>query len=325
MVAWHLLKECLMKSQPARGVTYLTISSFGNNADKKRTMATRMRRRKKNYALREFLKRLFANKDLLLKRILVLLVLGLILFSFRYAKQILSPQDFLFYRNHKIPSTEGNILEQFHPEEMKEIYADGIHKTYYPSGALQSVFEIKKGQYEGIRKSYSEYGVLLKEESYQTGNYHGVHKMYTLDGKLQRVFSYARGKKEGKAVYYYLEGGIRAEELYKDGKLEGLTRYYFKNGQLMAEINFVAGKPVDRKQYYQSGILWRTDSFAHKKVHGLSKFYYETGQLLAEVNYELGTITSIKKYDKKGKIAWEILEKDKMPQKEEDLEQLLKA
>ncbi|HXV28170.1 MAG TPA: hypothetical protein VD913_04315, partial [bacterium] len=225
-----------------------------------------MRRKKKNRWLRNFLRRIFSNKDLFLRRILLILAIAVVFFSIKYGKRIFLHKEALFYRDVQIKTEEKNLLEQFRPEAPKETYADGIHKTYYSNGALQSVFEIKNGQYDGVRKTYSEYGVLIREESYQDGNFHGVHKFYTLDGKLEKLFYYVEGKKEGKSIYYYPEGGVRTEELFKEGRLDGLTRYYYKNRHLMAEIIFSDGKPVDRKQYYSSGALWRTDAFAHKKV-----------------------------------------------------------
>lgn len=150
-------------------------------------------RRRKFHSQRRFLQRFLSNKDLLLKLILGVLALGLGVVSFIYGKKILSHENYLIYRNTPL-SPKKNILERLRPEESKEPYADGIHKTYYPSGALESVYEIKNGQYEGIWNFYSEYGVLLKEESYQNGKIHGLSKFYYETGELLGEVSYELGE-----------------------------------------------------------------------------------------------------------------------------------
>jgi TonB family protein len=95
---------------------------------------------------------------------------------------------------------------------------EGLVKTYFPNGKIQSeIFYINKIR-EGVAKLYYENGNLRQEFSYINGKVDGLVKEYYENGKLKLTYNIENGKKEGRVSMFKEDGTFLNDIPYERGK-----------------------------------------------------------------------------------------------------------
>jgi len=107
---------------------------------------------------------------------------------------------------------------------LKESGVTGI-KKFYPSGSLETEYQIKNGKREGNYVSY--YDVLpgdtaqvKTEVAFENGKQEGKQSNYWQNGKLQLVLPYKGGQIHGTSTYTARDGS-KSYSRYKNGWLDG--------------------------------------------------------------------------------------------------------
>lgn len=155
----------------------------------------------------------------------------------------------------------------------------GLHREYYPGGAVHY------------------------ERNYKDGRKHGLTREFYEDGALKTEVMYVKGKKQGMLKEYYPAGALKSAFEYKDGVLHGVAVKYHENGKLEQESIYADGEPtgkgVKQFHYYDSGRL-RYEYVYDKDKGGYRKEYHPNGQLSLEMSIQGWDRYSCKNYDEKG-------------------------
>ncbi len=102
---------------------------------------------------------------------------------------------------------------------------DGIVKTYYPNGNLQSEINYAADVREGLAKFYYENGKIKEERTYVNGRVEGLVKIYNPNDKLRETFVIEDGKRNGPVSVYDSNGVYISDLNYVDGKLVVEDKY----------------------------------------------------------------------------------------------------
>ncbi len=109
---------------------------------------------------------------------------------------------------------------------------DGLVKTFYSNGNVESEINFRDNVREGEAKFYSENGNIKEERNYLNGRVEGLVKIYSESGKLKEAF------------------------VIEDGRRDGPTNLFDENGNYLSDIYYEAGKlvlqPVDEDYYASS-------------------------------------------------------------------------
>ena len=227
---------------------------------------------------------------------------------FEYGEEKYGKSNWKLGFENEIDQLEGSMTRHtkaiLEGEEIDE--ESGLsHKALRAANALMSAWLeekvlAKKGKQivkNGLIKSYYENGKIQSEDNWKDDKLHGVRKWYYSDGNLYQEDNYKDGKLHGVRKSYYSDGNLDLEENYKDGKLHGVRKSYYSDGNLSTEYNWENGKlHGECKDYYEQGNLKMIYNYKDDKLHGVHKFYDGKGNLVREKNYENGElITSTKK------------------------------
>jgi hypothetical protein len=110
----------------------------------------------------------------------------------------------------------------------------GLHKYYFPDGALYLEINYKDSLADGIAKRYYKSGVVLEVAEYRAGVQHGITKMYHENGQLSSITPYDSGRVHGVKKKYR-----------KDGSPSYEAPYYYGNPCVGLTELFLSGRPVD--------------------------------------------------------------------------------
>lgn len=99
---------------------------------------------------------------------------------------------------------------------------NGVVKTYFPTGKVESRVSFVKEILEGTSFWYYENGNLKTEKNYSNGKLTGISRNY------------------------YDSGLIKDETHYLDGVLNGIYKSYYENGGLNEIINYESGKLISK-------------------------------------------------------------------------------
>ncbi len=127
----------------------------------------------------------------------------------------------------------GEIRKEYYDnEKIKAIYPyddkgliEGVVKTYYPSGKIQSTQTYKSNAKEGTSKAYYESGTLKAEVNFKNDKLGGKFKKYSESGKLLEEGNWENGRREGIQKIYYQSGKLAREGNFKEGSLLSETCY----------------------------------------------------------------------------------------------------
>ena len=95
---------------------------------------------------------------------------------------------------------------------------EGLVKTYFPNGKIQSEISFVNKIREGAAKFYYDNGNLRQEFSYINGKVDGLVKEYYESGKLKLTYNIENGKKEGRVSLFKEDGTYLTDIPYERGK-----------------------------------------------------------------------------------------------------------
>jgi len=95
---------------------------------------------------------------------------------------------------------------------------EGLVKTYYPNGKIESEIIYVNKIREGAAKFYYENGNIRQEFSYVNGKVDGLVKEYFENGKLKLTYNIENGKKEGRVSIFKEDGTFLTDIPYEKGK-----------------------------------------------------------------------------------------------------------
>jgi TonB family protein len=95
---------------------------------------------------------------------------------------------------------------------------EGVVKTYFPNGKIQSEITYINKIREGSAKFYYDNGNLRQEFSYINGKVDGLVKEYYESGKLKLTYNIENGKKEGRVSMFKEDGTFLTDIPYESGK-----------------------------------------------------------------------------------------------------------
>lgn len=101
----------------------------------------------------------------------------------------------------------------------------------------------------GIVKSYYADGTVQSEASYVNDVLDGSYITYYSNGKVKAEKNYSQGILDGYVREYYENGVMKEEYLVKLGIKDGSYKTYFENGQLKELINYSDGILTSRQSF----------------------------------------------------------------------------
>jgi len=137
----------------------------------------------------------------------------------------------LNYEDGKRIKIEGKV-DQGLPE--------GIWRTYYSSGRLESVVNYKNGDVTGKAFFYFDKWPETKkaEMNFEDDLLEGLYTEYWPNGAIKAELEYDNGKLHGKAKYFYPTGKLKIEGKYKKGKKKGKWIYYDAKGKILKKERY---------------------------------------------------------------------------------------
>ncbi len=96
---------------------------------------------------------------------------------------------------------------------------NGIIKTYYPNGTVESRVSFIEGVLEGSSFWYFENGNKKTEKVYLDGKLDGIIKEYYASGLLKKETHFANGILDGIEKFYYDNGSLKFVKTYNKGEL----------------------------------------------------------------------------------------------------------
>jgi TonB family protein len=99
------------------------------------------------------------------------------------------------------------------------IYAqNGLVKSYFPGGGVESEINFADGIREGMAVFYFENGNIKEERNYVNGRVEGLVKIYTEEGILKEMMNIEDGKRVGPTSLFNEKGEYIADVFFENGK-----------------------------------------------------------------------------------------------------------
>jgi uncharacterized protein len=184
----------------------------------------------------------------------------------------------------------------------------GMVRTFFPNGVLQTAAEYDKGQRNGWFLECEKNGVVLKEEHYTNGKLEGEVRTYFTSKSIRivkSVYNYKDGVFHGTCSDYNEMGKLSSMATYNMGVKDGVSRWYFTNGLLAMEQHYKNGLLYgEQTVYFADGKMSSNGYYKENKKTGLWKEYHTNGVLKASGEYE----EDVKKsgwlyYDESGQLS----------------------
>jgi len=122
---------------------------------------------------------------------------------------------------------------------------EGLVKTYYPNGNVESEINYKDKIREGEAKYFYENGNIKEERNYLNGRVDGLVKIYSESGKLKEVFVIENGRREGPTNLFDKNGNYLTDIIYEAGKLAVQPVF----GEYIASSNNQAEVKTNNKKF----------------------------------------------------------------------------
>jgi len=116
---------------------------------------------------------------------------------------------------------------------------EGLVKSFYPNGNVESEINFKDSVREGEAKFYYENGNIKEERIYFNGRVEGLVKIYSDSGKLNEVFVIEDGRRDGPTNLFDEDGNYVSDVYYEAGKLiiQPIVEDYFASSSNQTENN----------------------------------------------------------------------------------------
>ncbi len=96
---------------------------------------------------------------------------------------------------------------------------DGVVKTFYSNGAIESEINYRDGIRDGEARFYYENGNVKELRNYSNGKVEGFVKIYSETGNLKETFVIENGRREGPTSVFDDNGNYLSDIYYENGKL----------------------------------------------------------------------------------------------------------
>ena len=237
----------------------------------------------------------------------------------QYENGIYTGRTTYYYQSGKIKEISHFKDEYIEISNIKGTYLakSGPSIEYYESGAKKAQGEYKGGLIQGSWKYYYESGKIEAEILYERGSENGKCTYYFENGKIQTSYTAEDGRKTGKVIQYYDDGKIQFDYNFYEGMLIGENRSYYPNGNLESIGNFKdyskdksSYNPKESKEgiyknYYETGALKETGTYASNRRNGLTTSYYENGKIKMEIPFSNDQLDGeVKFFDETGKLKF---------------------
>ena len=119
-----------------------------------------------------------------------------------------------------------------------------------------------------------------------------------------------KGILNGPINVYYPSGKIQAKQFFINNRKAGIWQYYYESGKLKAEIvyNIMSNEEEGiMKNYDEKGVIISEGKIVNSNMAGVWNYYDEKGRKTYTYDFVKGIITT---YDEKGKIIFQVTEKD---------------
>ena len=98
------------------------------------------------------------------------------------------------------------------------------------NGVLRGTSVFKDGQQNGVVKTFYPNGKVETEANFKAGKQDGIAKSYWDNGNLKAEITFVNGKQNGAIKAYRKDGSLMAEGTQKEGVPQGAQKTYYKNG-----------------------------------------------------------------------------------------------
>ncbi len=213
----------------------------------------------------------------------------------------------------------------------KEGKLNGIQKTFYTDGKLESEKGYKMGAEDGPERRWeyqtgkqtvdanfkdnhpegkqtrhisSNIGDYVQVSHYQNGKQTGEYSETWPNGVVRTAGKYKEGQKDGRWIQNRKDGKPQSENTYKAGELNGESRTFYTDGTVEKITVYAAGvrEGLTKEFFYDSGKLKSEYMYANDVRAGRYKLYYDDGTLREEGRCDDGKEVYTKEYYKNGKL-----------------------
>lgn len=142
-----------------------------------------------------------------------------------------------YFENTKDKKIETNLLDK-NPE--------GICKTYFLSGNINSLVTYHKGKSDGSATFYydNETNSIRAELVLENDKINGIYQEYYPQGNLKSKINFKTGIKQGNAFFYHKNGKLKIAGKYSDNQKDGKWEYYDETEKLIYTEKWRNGKRV---------------------------------------------------------------------------------
>tara|TARA_B100001105_G_C22222726_1_gene370398 strand:- start:55 stop:558 length:504 start_codon:yes stop_codon:yes gene_type:complete len=119
---------------------------------------------------------------------------------------------------------------------------------------LRYEWEYKDGKRaDGVARSWYPSGQLKEERTYKNGKQDGLSTVWYENGEKGLEGTFKHGELDGLWTEWYFNGQKMRERTYKDRKLDGFWTEWYDNGQKMRERTYKDGTRITKKVWSKDG------------------------------------------------------------------------
>ncbi|MBM4343919.1 MAG: hypothetical protein FJ100_11175 [Deltaproteobacteria bacterium] len=163
---------------------------------------------------------------------------------------------------------------------------DGVVRTYWPNGKLQSAYPLRG---KGTEVQFHDNGEVQMVVPVLEGVRTGIARIFDRSGLLWAQVEFVKGKKEGDETRFGRGGEKVARLPFRNGGPVGIAKTYYPDGTLQSEYHhdssLLAGTEI---QYHRSGGIRMYVPLRFGKRNGTATIYTEAGIKWAEVPWRDG-------------------------------------
>ncbi len=121
---------------------------------------------------------------------------------------------------------------------------EGLWRSYYEDGHIQSAVTYKEGLANGIAFFYydDEKQTTRTELTFEDDKVTGIYREFYENGSRKAMLNFKEGVPDGEAEFYYDSGVIKISGSYKDGVKEGKWKHYTETGEIMSKDKWKNGE-----------------------------------------------------------------------------------
>ncbi len=182
---------------------------------------------------------------------------------------------------------------------------DGVVRTYWPNGKLQSAYPLRG---KGTEVQFHDNGEVQMVVPVVDGIRNGIARIFDRSGLLWAQVEFVKGKKEGDEIRFGRGGEKVARVQFRNGAPVGIAKTFYPDGTLQSEYHhdssLLSGTEI---QYHRSGGIRMYVPLRFGKRHGTATIYTEAGVKWAEVPWKDGKREGEEqRFDKSGMIVLRI-------------------